>query len=71
MEMTLGGDMPTHPRQHSEDTQIQEKILKESAQPRQSTSVKDVLDKKKAPLSVAPQTVGGNKGVKIRALKPE
>jgi hypothetical protein len=53
---------PFRPRkvsEGSEDTQIQKKILKESAQPRQSTSVKEALDKrKKAPVSVALQTRG-------------
>jgi hypothetical protein len=48
---------PFRPRKVSEsskDQQIQEKILKEAAQPRQSTSVKDALDKRKrAPVSVA------------------
>jgi hypothetical protein len=51
--------MPTHSRKHSVATQIQEKLLKESALPRQATSVKDSLDKrKKAPVSVALQTRG-------------
>ena len=46
--------MPTHPRKHLDATQIPANILKEAAQPRQSTSVKEALDKrKKAPVSVA------------------
>lgn len=51
--------MPTYPRKHSDATQITAEILKEAAQPRQSTSVKEALDKrKKAPVSVALQTRG-------------
>jgi hypothetical protein len=62
--------MPTHSRKHSEDTQIQENILKEAAKPRQSTSVKESLYKQKAPASVALQALGaGNKGGKTRAVK--
>jgi hypothetical protein len=54
--------MPTRSRTHLEDQQIQENILKESAQPRQSTSVKESLDKKKkAPVSVALRALGHQK----------
>ena len=41
--------MPTHPRKHSDATQITAEILKEAAQPRQSASVKEALEKKKTP----------------------
>lgn len=61
--------MPTHPRRHSEDTQIAAEILKEAAEPRLSSPVKSTLDKKKAPVSVALQMLGGNKGGKTRAVK--
>lgn len=71
MEMTLGGgyaDTPTPAFGRHTDP-------KENSQ-RVSSAVpinvgEDALDKRKAPLSVALQTVGGNKGGKIRALKPE
>jgi hypothetical protein len=54
--------MPTQSRKDSTDQQIQENILKESAQPRQSTSVKESLDKKKkAPVSVALRALGHQK----------
>jgi hypothetical protein len=35
--------MPTHLLKHSEDTHIAEKILKEAAESRQSSSVKESL----------------------------
>jgi hypothetical protein len=47
MEINLGGDMPTHPRKHSDTTQIVEEILKEAAKPRQSASVRDAFEEKK------------------------
>jgi hypothetical protein len=59
--------MPTHPRKHSDATQITAEILKEAAQPRQSASVKEALEKKKTPAPVAPHTVGGKKGGKTEA----
>jgi hypothetical protein len=67
MEINLGGDMPTHSRRHSDATQIAEEILKEAAEPRQSASVKEALEKEKTPVPVAPQTLGGNKGGKTKA----
>jgi hypothetical protein len=68
MEMSLGGDMPTHPRKHSDAIQIAEEILKDAAKPRQSASVKYTLENKH-PASVIPKTLGGNKGGKTRAAK--
>ena len=59
--------MPRHSRQHSEATQIVEQILKEADEPRQATSGKETLDRKKTPVSVPPQTSGGNRGGKTRA----
>jgi hypothetical protein len=47
-------DMPTHLRKHSDDAQIVE-ILKEAAEPRQSASVKEALEKEN-PAPVAPKT---------------
>jgi len=58
--------MPTHPRKHSDSTQIAEEILKEAAEPRQSASVKEAFEKKN-PTAIAPKTLRGNKGVKTRA----
>ena len=66
MEMSLGGDMPTHPLKHSDATQIAEEILKEAAEPRQSASVKEACEKKN-PAPVVPKTRGGNKGGKTKA----
>jgi hypothetical protein len=68
MERRLGGDMPTHPRKHSDATQITEEILKDAAKPRQSASVKYALEKKH-PAALIPKTLGGNKGGKTRAAK--
>ena len=45
--------MPTHLRKHSDDAQIVE-ILKETAEPRQSASVKEALEKEN-PAPVAPE----------------
>ena len=59
--------MPTHSRKHSDATQIVEDILKEAAEPRQSASVKEILEKEKTP--VPPHTLGGNKGGNTRAAK--
>ena len=59
--------MQRHSRQHSEATQIVEQILKEADEPRQATSGKETLDRKKTPVSVPPQTSGGNRGGKTRA----
>ena len=68
MEINLGEDMPTHLGEHSDATQITREILKEAAKPRQSTSVKEALEKKSlAP--VAPETRGVTKGGKARAAK--
>jgi len=50
--------MPRHSRQHSEATQIVEQILKEADEPRQATSGKETLDRKKTPVSVPPANVG-------------
>ena len=61
--------MPTHSRKHADATQIVEEILKEAAEPRQSASVKEALERKKTPVPVAPQTLGGNKGGKTKAAK--
>jgi hypothetical protein len=66
--MNLGEGMPRHSRKHSDATQIVEEILKEAAEPRQSASVKDTLDRKKTPVPVAPQTLGGKKGGKTKAV---
>lgn len=62
--------MPTHSRTHSDATQIIEEILKETAKPRQSASVRDALEKKN-PAPVTPETLGGNNGGKPEPLKPE
>ena len=51
--------MPTHPRKHSDATQITTEILKKAAAPRQSASVKKALEKKKTPAPVAPHTLIG------------
>ena len=61
--------MPTHLPEHSDATQIAEEILKEAAEPRQSASVKETLEKekKKTPVPVAPEMRGGNKGGKAKA----
>jgi hypothetical protein len=59
--------MPTHSRKLSDATQIAQEILKEAAEPRQSASVKETLEKKKTPLPVAPESHGGNKGGKTTA----
>jgi len=59
--------MQRHSRQHSEATQIVEQILKEADEPRQATSVKEALARKKTPVSVLLQTLGGNKGGKTKA----
>jgi hypothetical protein len=67
--MSPGGDMPTHLRKYSYATQIADEILKEAAEPCQSASVKDILERKKTPVPVVPQTLGGNKGGKTRAAK--
>ena len=68
MKIHLGGDMPTHSRQHSDVAQITEEILKEAAIPRQAASVKEAFEKKNA-ASIAPKTLGGNKVGKSRAAK--
>ena len=60
--------MPTHLRKYSDATQIAEEVLKEAAKPRQAASVKDALEEKN-PAPVVPETLGGNKGGKIRAAK--
>jgi hypothetical protein len=39
------GDMPTHPRKHSDDARIVAKLLKEGAEPRQAASVKKAREK--------------------------
>ena len=59
--------MPTHSREHSDDTQIVADILKDAAKPRQAASVRDAFEKKKNPAPVVPETLGRNKGGKIRA----
>ncbi len=58
--------MSTHSRKHSDATQIAEEILKAAAKPRQPASVKEALKKKKPPVPVPLQTLGGNKGRKTR-----
>jgi hypothetical protein len=59
--------MPTHPRKHSDATQITAEILKEAAQPRQSASVRDAFEKK-TPVPVAPEALRGNKGGKAKPV---
>jgi hypothetical protein len=61
--------MPTHPRKHSDATQIVEEILKEAAEPRQSAPVRETLEKKQPPILVVPETLGGNKGGKTKAVE--
>ena len=63
--VSLGDEcgMPTHPRKHSVDTQIIAEILKEAAEPRQSASVKEAVEKVNR-ASVAPKPLGGSKGGK-------
>ena len=56
--------MPTHPRKHSDATQIIAEILKAAAKPRQAASVRDAFEKKKTSVPVAPEMLGGNKGGK-------
>jgi hypothetical protein len=58
--------MPTHPRKHSDATQIVADLLKEAATPRQSASVKEASEKK-SPAPVAPTMRGGNTGGKTKA----
>ena len=58
--------MPTHPRTHSDDTLIAAEILEEAAKPRQAASVKKAL-KKKRPVLVAPETLGGKNGGKAKS----
>jgi len=66
MEMSLGRDMLTHPRKHSDAVQIAVDLPKEAAKPRQSASVKESCEKK-SPAPVAPKTRGRNKGGKTKA----
>ena len=55
--------MPTHPRKHSDATEITAEILKEAAKPRQSASVRDAFEKKKTPpLSPRKRWVGTKAG---------
>jgi len=59
--------MPTHPRMHSDDTQIVADILKDAAEPRQAASVKEACEKKgSAP--VARKCVVGTKVGKPKPL---
>jgi hypothetical protein len=60
--------MSTQPRTHSEDAQIGAEILKAAAEPRQSASVQEALEKEKTHVPVAPQTLGRNKGEKPKPL---
>ena len=59
--------MPTHPRKHSDATQIIADILKEADKPRLAASVKEAFEKQN-PASVAPKTLGGNKGGKTKPV---
>ena len=60
--------MPTHPRKHSDATQVTAEILNAAARPRQSASVRDAFEKKKHPVCVAPETLSGNKGGKTKSI---